>query len=382
MFFRKLTGDRRVVAVFESTISVARPPIMEPMRNYDGGTRPGRPRRRGRWWLFAAAVLAAPGAGLVLLRLVPWDIGTPWVQLLSVFPASLAATTAGLACAVAALWLHPGTRRAFCAALVAGVLAIQLGAVLDRVLPPGGTSAAARSTAAAGAGAAPGGQQLTVMAVNVGSTGIAPDVLVAEARNRSVDILALPELAPAGLEELDAAGLGDLLPARALDVDWAGTGSALFSRFPLDQSERVHGSVFYQTRAVATVPAASAPVHLTAVHVDSPRPGHTPFWRSELRQLGGLWRDVPAGRQAIFLGDFNASADHREFRELLGTGLTDAAQATGKALAPTWPVNAAVPAFVAVDHVLVSPGITVTDFQVVALPGTDHAAVVARLVVP
>ena len=156
------------------------------------------------------------------------------------------------------------------------------------VLPPGGTAAAARSAAAAGAGAAPGGQQLTVMAVNVGSTGIAPDVLVAEARNRSVDILALPELAPAGLEELDAAGLGDLLPARALDVDWAGTGSALFSRFPLDQSERVHGSVFYQTRAVATVPAAAAPVHLTAVHVDSPRPGPTPRrgWRSTSNPTG------------------------------------------------------------------------------------------------
>jgi endonuclease/exonuclease/phosphatase (EEP) superfamily protein YafD len=74
--------------------------------------------------------------------------------------------------------------------------------------------------------------------------------------------------------------------------------------------------------------------------------------------------------------------DHREFRELLGTGLTDAAEAAGKALTPTWPVNSPVPPFVALDHVLVSGDITVAGFERVLVPGSDHAAVVARLVLP
>ena len=106
------------------------------------------------------------------------------------------------------------------------------------------------------------------------------------------------------------------------------------------------------------------------------------MWRAELRQLSELWRAAPEREPAILLGDFNASVDHREFRDLLARGLTDAAQATGKGLAPTWPANSPVPAFAALDHVLVSPGIKVTDFDVVTLPGTDHAAVVARLAAP
>ncbi|MDT9136322.1 hypothetical protein RSW15_24625, partial [Escherichia coli] len=83
---------------------------------------------------------------------------------------------------------------------------------------------------------------------------------------------------------------GTLLPSRATDVDWDKVGSALFSRFPLEQVERVPGSAFHQSRAVAGIPTASGPVHLTAVHVDPPRRGHITSWREELRQLGELWQ--------------------------------------------------------------------------------------------
>lgn len=363
---------------------------MEPMQENGGGWR-------GMWsllprsrWSVITAVLAMPGAALMVLRLVPWDVGSPWIQLLSLFPAALLATTAALATAVVALCLQAAARRAVLAALVAALLVTQLGLVLDRVMAaPGPLARVQSSQVQRGTTELPGppgrsapGQELTVMAVNVGSTGIDPQSLVSEVRSRGVDILALPELAPLGLKELDKAGLASLLPYRATDVDWVGTGSALFSRFPLEQVERVPGSAFHQSRAVAAVPGASGPVHLTAVHVDSPRRGHIPSWREELRQLGGLWLALPDGHHTILLGDFNASADHREFRELVATGLADAADVAGKGLTPTWPVNSPAPAFVAIDHVLVSPGTGVADFQVVRLPGTDHAGVLARLVLP
>ncbi len=369
---------------------------MERMREDGGGGRSGRRFLPWSRWSVIAAVLALPGAALVVLRVVPWDIGSPWIQLLSLFPAGLLTTTAALAAAVVAVWLHAGTRRAVFAALVAALLVAQLGLVVDRVLPAPATLAHAQSlrvqpanvqspavdSAAPAIHAAPG-RVLTVMAVNVGFTGIEPVSLVSEVRNRNVDILALPELAPLGLKALDKAGLASLLPSRATDVEWVGTGSALFSRLPLKQVERVPGSAFYQSRAVAEVPTATGQVHLTAVHIDSPRRGHIPSWRAELRQLGELWQALPDDdRHTILLGDFNASADHREFRDLLATGLSDAADAAGKGLTPTWPVNSPAPAFVAIDHVLVSPGIEVADFQVVTLPGTDHAAIVARLVLP
>ncbi|WP_307609688.1 endonuclease/exonuclease/phosphatase family protein [Pseudarthrobacter sp. W1I19] len=353
------------------------------MQKNGAGLRQGPRPRRVSWWSVSAAVLAAPGAVLLALRLVPWDIGTPWIQLLSFFPAALITTAAGLAAAVVALCIRPGAARSLVAALAAGVLVAQFSLVLGRIVPAAGEDNLQSAALPAGQPAAkalPRKQTLTVMAVNVGSRGIDAAALLAEVKSRNVDVLALPELAPQGLEELDIAGLATVLPGRAPDVDWAGTGNALFARFPLEQAERVPGSVFYQSQAVAVVPGVAAPVHLTAVHIDSPLPGHTRTWRAELRQLGELWRAAPEGEPTILLGDFNATADHREFRDLLALGLTDAARTAGKGLVPTWPVNSPVPAFAALDHVLVSPGIGIAEVEVVTLPGTDHAAVVARLV--
>lgn len=324
-----------------------------------------------------AVMLALPGTALLVLRLVPWDVGTPWVQLLAFFPVTLMLTAAALACAVLAMCLTRSGSSILLAGFMTAVLAVQAGMVLPRALEASGPVPAA----AAGMDRQ-NGRTLTVMALNVGSTGIDADALVAEVRNRSVDVLALPELAPEGLQDLDAAGLAGLLPGRSLNVEWNGTGSAVFSRFPLQAQKRVPGSRFSQSRAEATVPGSDQPVQLTAVHVASPRRGEIPRWRSELAQLGSLAAELPTGTSAILLGDFNASIDHREFRELLGTGLTDAAGAAGKALTPTWPVNSPVPPFVALDHVLVSGGITVAGFERVLVSGSDHAAVVARLVLP
>lgn len=326
-----------------------------------------------------ALVLALPGAALTLLRVIPWDIGTPWVQLVAAFPATLALTAAALVCVLPAVLRRPPTGNVVVAGLVTALLAVQVAVVAPRILAAGTRGA---ELAAAREPGRQSGAVLTVMALNVGSTGVDAEALLAEVRNRNVDVLALPELAPPGLEALDGAGLASALPHRVLDVDWAGTGSALFSRFPLERRERVPDSAFYQSRAAADVPGSRTPVSLTAVHVDSPRPGHTPLWRAELEQLGTLQDEVPDGGAAILLGDFNASADHREFRDLLGTGLTDAAEAAGKGLTPTWPVGSPAPPFVALDHILVTPGVMVAGFDRVLVPGSDHTGIVARLQVP
>jgi endonuclease/exonuclease/phosphatase (EEP) superfamily protein YafD len=287
-------------------------------------------------------------------------------------------TLAAAMLALLAVWLDFRRSRTVLAALVAGVLVVQLGMVPSRVLPADGTGVEAAAQAAAG----DAGRELTVMALNVGPPGVDAQAILAEARARKVDVLALPELAYASLEALEQEGLAADFSHRALDVDWSGTGSGIFSRFPLQTLERVPDSVFYQSRAVATIPSGGQSLHLTAVHIDSPRPGHTPYWRAELRQLGELRRDLQGSPPVILLGDFNAGHDHREFRDLLDTGLTDAAASVGKGLAPTWPQNSRVPPFVALDHVLVSPDISVLTFETVKIAGTDHSAVVATLRLP
>ncbi|WP_457950391.1 endonuclease/exonuclease/phosphatase family protein [Pseudarthrobacter sp. alpha12b] len=346
------------------------------------GKRRGQLRRTGSWACWSvAAVLWIPGAGLTAMRLSAGDAGTPWVQLLSLFPASLFPSMAAMAAALAAVCLEPRTTRTVLAALATGVLLCQLLLVAPRVVPVSGAARAAlEAPVAAFAAGSPGrAQRLTVMALNVGSTGVDAAALLGQARAWNVDILALPELAPAGVENLDAAGVGAVLPYRVLDVDAAGTGNAIFSRYPLQPMARVPGSSFYQTRAVAALPGANGRIQLTSVHIDSPRPGHTVAWRTELDQLSGLHRALPTDTHSVLLGDFNSGHDHAGFRNLLAAGLVDAAQTAGMGLAPTWPANAAVPAFTAIDHILVSPGVTVLGFSTVGFPGTDHAAVVATL---
>ncbi len=337
-------------------------------------------RRASAWFCWAAAaLLCLPGAALAILRLQQVDIGTPWIQLLSLFPASIAITTAALAAAVLAVCLDSRLSRTILAALVTALLLVQLHMVAPRLVPSG----TGMAPQAAGPAHAPAPARLvTVMALNVGAAGVDSTTLLAEVRARKVDILALPELQPLGLEALEGAGLAAAFPYRAVDVDWAGVGSSIFSRFPLEISERVPGSSFYQSRAVVSVPGVAGGIHLTAVHVASPRPGQIPNWRQELQQLGDLRRGLPGSSPAILLGDFNASHDHREFRGLLATGLTDAAQASGKGLAPTWPAGSRIPSFVAVDHVLVTPDIRVRDFTTVAVAGTDHAGILAELLLP
>jgi endonuclease/exonuclease/phosphatase (EEP) superfamily protein YafD len=340
-------------------------------------------RRASAWFCWAAAaILCLPGAALTVLRLIQGDMGTPWIQLLSFFPASLVLTTAALAAAVLAVCLSFRLSQMILAAVVTALLLIQLQMVAPGLMPSDATGTAPQAASTAGPPALAPGRKVTVMALNVGSTGVDSTVLLKEAGARKVDILALPELRPLGLEALEEAGVAAAFPYRALDVDWAGVGSAIFSRFPLQDAGRMPDTAFYQSRAVATIPGAARGIHLTAIHIASPRPGHIPNWRQELRQLGEARQDFPGPAPAILLGDFNASYDHREFRDLLATGFTDAAQAAGKGMAPTWPAGSRIPPFVTLDHVLVTAGIGIRSFATVAVPGTDHAGVVAELVLP
>ena len=101
-------------------------------------------------------------------------------------------------------------------------------------------------------------------------------------------------------------------------------------------------------------------------------------WQAVLRDLPGPSDDR---RSHVLLGDFNATLDHRELRRVLDRGYTDAADATGDGLSPTFPVTWPIP-LIAIDHVLVPRTIGVRRVSIGDLPGSDHRAVVAELVLP
>jgi endonuclease/exonuclease/phosphatase (EEP) superfamily protein YafD len=114
------------------------------------------------------------------------------------------------------------------------------------------------------------------------------------------------------------------------------------------------------------------------VPVTPPFRGRVGAWRDDLRSLPGAGR----GPVRILAGDFNATLDHAELRRLLDTGYEDAADEVGAGLRATWPRRWRFPHPVAIDHVLADRRCGVRAFSVHAIPGTDHRAVFAELVLP
>ncbi|HST69513.1 MAG TPA: endonuclease/exonuclease/phosphatase family protein [Solirubrobacterales bacterium] len=90
------------------------------------------------------------------------------------------------------------------------------------------------------------------------------------------------------------------------------------------------------------------------------------------------------GAPWLLIGDFNATLDHSQLRDLLDRGYRDAAEVAGKGLEPTWPAEewaSRLPA-VTIDHVLADRRLGVVDYEVEELPGSDHRPVWAELALP
>jgi endonuclease/exonuclease/phosphatase family metal-dependent hydrolase len=191
-----------------------------------------------------------------------------------------------------------------------------------------------------------------------------PDAVVALARRHDVDVLSLQELTPEALARLDAAGLQELLPGRAV-----GLGNGVLARAPVTLLE-----VAGPKRLTAQVGDG---LRIEAVHPVPPhRASLVPIWTKQLRSLPAARPDAH-----VMAGDLNATLDHRALRAVLDRGWTDAAGAVGAGLQPTWPVGRPAPK-VAIDHVLAGPGVGVRGFSVHDVPGSDHRAVIAELVLP
>lgn len=222
------------------------------------------------------------------------------------------------------------------------------------------------------------GLELRAMTVNLRVGGADAATIVRLARDNRIDLLALQEYTPEAGDSLGRAGIDAVLPYRVDDAEPLAVGSALLSRVPLQDGDlSVAPGGFVEVTATLRMPGAT-PIVVRSVHPCAPYTrAHQGCWRS------GLDREPRAGTGGaprLLLGDFNATLDHPALRRLIGSGYRDAADAVGAGLRPTWPADA-VP-LVTLDHVLVDSRIGVRTVTVHAVPGTDHRAVVAVLVIP
>jgi endonuclease/exonuclease/phosphatase (EEP) superfamily protein YafD len=222
------------------------------------------------------------------------------------------------------------------------------------------------------------GVPVRVMSADVFRGGGDADTLVQLARERHADFLCVEELTPEFAARLDAAGIGSRLSHRVLSVKEGVSGSGIYSRYPLRRLP-LHGIT--STRASAMV-APGLEVNLSAIH-NLPLPGSsrgTDGWASNLRRMPAPTSNGPV---EILAGDFNATLDQSDFRDLLDRGYYDAAERMGDGLTPTWP--AIDPGWrympVTIDHVLYDRDrVGIHDFQVLTLPESDHRTIYAGLV--
>ena len=307
------------------------------------------------------ALIAWPPAALAVawavVRLLGLERGFPLVAIVSWTPWAVAA-----AVLVVVLALILRQRAAALAALLA---ALALGAVVaPRAL--GGASDAEGGN----------GSALRVMTANMYVGHGSPRWLARTVARERPDVLSVQELTPGLEQELADAGLEDLLPYTVIASAPGGGGIGLYSRVPLAPLDGPDLS--FPAPAGALRISGAAPVEVFAIHAPPPLRRRMEAWRADLRRMPGA---TPDGAVRVLAGDFNATIDHAEFRRVLDTGYEDAAAAVGAGLHWTWPDRRRAPP-VTIDHVLADRRVGVREVEVLEIPGSDHSAVLAEIVLP
>jgi endonuclease/exonuclease/phosphatase family metal-dependent hydrolase len=310
-----------------------------------------------RYWLIWPAVI--PVALWALVRALGLEGDTILVPLLAFTPYALIAAffVAGIAAAL----------RNWAAAAVAGLATLLLAvAVLPRAIGDGTVDAAGHET-------------LSVLSANIHRGTADPEALVGLVDRYHPDLLAIQELTPGFVRKLDAVGLGRRLPHRDLVV-FPGRplnpGVGIYSRLPLRPLPPHDRN---GVGAAVRMPDGRM-VRVIDFHPHTPKPGHIGEWRESLEGLPSAGGGAPR----VVLGDFNATLDQVELRDVVARGYHDAADVAGDGLEPTFPRQGwdGLGPFITIDHVLADQRLGIVEYGVAEQPGSDHRAIHAVLALP
>lgn len=298
-------------------------------------------------------------AGLLMLwaifRIGGLEQGYPLVQLMAYTPYVLMlALLALLLVVLCRRWLAAGF-------LGLAVIALSL-AVIPRAI--------------GGPESVPDSRPVRILTFNLAKSRADTQSVVDEASRRQADLVFLQELTRNKAKELNQAGLAAAYPHQVMSFSDK-FGNAIWSRWPLVRREPL--PVKEQPRADIQVPD-SIPIEVVSVHPTAP------IHRSDMKLWERDYKALPPAFSArvpiVLAGDFNATLDHDNLRDLIDTGYRDAGEVIGDGLVPTWPSTIQFPPPVTIDHVLAEKGISFSEYEVVKLPGSDHKAVFAEILLP
>ncbi|OBF27932.1 endonuclease/exonuclease/phosphatase family protein [Mycobacterium sp. ACS4331] len=227
------------------------------------------------------------------------------------------------------------------------------------------------------------GVPVRVLTANLRRGGADAGAFAAVARDRA-DVVAVEELTRPMRDALVAAGMDAQFPEAATHPGPLSVGVGLWARGRMAESRLLTNFTMPALTSQVTVPGVRLPVLLFVVHTANPVTRSVREWRDDLEKIRAeLSRlaDVADGRCVIVAGDFNATVDMRNFRQLLADGYEDAARQAGSGVAWTFPAHLPMPPFSGIDHVL-TRGCRASSVEVVDVPGSDHRALAVTVRVP
>ncbi|WBQ03198.1 endonuclease/exonuclease/phosphatase family protein [Kribbella sp. CA-293567] len=216
-----------------------------------------------------------------------------------------------------------------------------------------------------------GAYDLRVLSHNVDAANKDPKQTAQDLLGADADIVALEEITSADLKIYKAEF------AKTYPYVVARGTVALWSKYPVEESESVDVG-FAWTRALrAEVATPEGKVAVYVAHLASVRVGTSGFTSNQrnetIKQLSEqIAKEKLAG--VIVMGDFNGTANDRSLAPLT-FGLRSAQGAAGYGFGFTWPATFPM---ARIDHIMVR-GVTPTKAWVMQSTGSDHLPVVAEL---
>ncbi len=313
-------------------------------------TQPAKPRR-------SMAAFDLPAWGLAAATLAGFAGRWHWLlDLASHFRWYLLLTTL--------VWFAVTTRRRSRLATACLVIAVgaNVWAILPYWLPATGTIAT--------------GDRLTIVSLNVLIHNSDKARGMAYLRQRDADVVVLLEVDDAWADAI--ADLEPLYPYRVVEPRRDPFGIAVLSKLPLN-APRVETLADGSPVVITGLPLGKAGCLLVAAHPLAPISADWSARRdAQLAAMGELAGDER--RPVIVAGDLNTTPWGFGFRQLVAPrGLRDSAR--GRGVQSTWHARHWAPR-IPIDHIVVSPEISVGSRTVGPDVGSDHLPIEATLVVP
>lgn len=215
---------------------------------------------------------------------------------------------------------------------------------------------------------------ITILTANVLASGGRAGAIAANIAEADPDIVLLQEVNSSFLDELSDEQILEAWPHRSNEVSAIQSRALVWSKWPLSDLELDPQAAdhFVQAR----VEAPQGPFTVAVLHIASPISGDDlQLWHEQFETLGRLSTAEPM----VMGGDFNATEDHRPFRNLLDQGWTDVHDDKGCGPDLTWPTRGLPFPVMRLDHILVTDHFEVLSTELGDPGGSDHHPVISRI---